>query len=48
MLRLMKHLHYWIDLKRVIAKLKKGTSFWKQPLENMLIKKVYLQVHSNC
>ena len=43
MLCLIKHLHYWINLKKAIAKNRKGAAFWKQPLYNILFKMLYLQ-----
>ena len=30
MMRLMKHLDYWIGFKKVIEKIRKSASFWKQ------------------
>lgn len=37
----MKHLHCWIGLKKVIAKIRNGATFWKQPLKNILFKMLY-------
>ena len=41
MLCLMKHLYYWIDLKKAITKIAKGATFRKQPLGNILYKMLY-------
>ena len=39
---LMKVLHYWIGFKKTIAKIKKRTSFWKEPLDNKLFLRCYV------
>ena len=39
----MKRLHYWIGLKKAIAKITKGRAFWKQPLNNILFKMLYFK-----
>ena len=41
MLYLMKHLDYWNGLKKEMSKIKKGATFWKQPLDNILLKILY-------
>ena len=41
MLCVIKHLHYWIGFKKVIAKIRKGAAFWKQALYNILVKMLY-------
>ena len=43
---LMKHLDYWINFKKVIAKVRKGAAFWKQSLYNTLIKMLYFVISS--
>ena len=37
----MKHLHYWIDLKKAIAKIKKEATFWKQSLGSLYFLRCY-------
>ena len=41
MFRLMKHLHHWIDLKKAIAKIEKGATFWKQSLGSLYFLRYY-------
>ena len=48
MLRLTRHLDYLIGLKKVMAKIRIGAAFWKQPLHNRLFKMLYLKVHPYC
>ena len=42
MLRLMKALHYWISLKKAIAKTRKRATFWTQLLNNKLFLRCYI------
>ena len=37
-----KHLHDWISFEIVKAKIRKGAEFWKQPLDNIFVKMLYL------
>ena len=43
---LMKHLDYWINFKKVIAKMRKGAAFLKQSLYNTLTKMLYFVISS--